>query len=141
MYWENLFFPCLWSSLIEKEWGPLIKNVDMKTLIFGETPCVDSLTNWVHGAPIIKADLPSLLVLAHGGLANGEAALQPAAFAALQTYPGVGKWTKFYLKKYYMHRKKKVLRQAEREKEQINVRFLSFFLYFFPGYCSAVQFV
>jgi hypothetical protein len=41
--------------------------------------------------PIIKADLPSLLVLAHGGLANGEAALQPAAFAALQTYPGVGK--------------------------------------------------
>ncbi|XP_046639088.1 CUGBP Elav-like family member 3-B isoform X5 [Daphnia pulicaria] len=33
--------------------------------------------------------LPSLLVLAHGGLANGEAALQPAAFAALQTYPGV----------------------------------------------------
>ena len=40
---------------------------------------------------IIKADLPSLLVLAHGGLANGEAALQPAAFAALQTYPGVGK--------------------------------------------------
>jgi len=25
----------------------------------------------------------------HGGLANGEAALQPAAFAALQTYPGV----------------------------------------------------
>jgi hypothetical protein len=40
--------------------------------------------------PIIKADLPSLLVLAHGGLANGEAALQPAAFAALQTYPGVG---------------------------------------------------
>jgi len=30
-------------------------------------------------------------VLAHGGLANGEAALQPAAFAALQTYPGVGK--------------------------------------------------
>ena len=42
--------------------------------------------------PIIKADLPSLLVLAHGGLANGEAALQPAAFAALQTYPGVGKW-------------------------------------------------
>ncbi|XP_032784972.2 CUGBP Elav-like family member 3 isoform X7 [Daphnia magna] len=26
----------------------------------------------------------------HGGLANGEAALQPAAFAALQTYPGVG---------------------------------------------------
>jgi hypothetical protein len=42
--------------------------------------------------PIIKADLPSLLVLAHGGLANGEAALQPAAFAALQTYPGVGEF-------------------------------------------------
>ena len=43
--------------------------------------------------PIIKADLPSLLVLAHGGLAHGEAALQPAAFAALQTYPGVGKYS------------------------------------------------
>jgi len=40
-------------------------------------------------AQAYPAHLPSLLVLAHGGLANGEAALQPAAFAALQTYPGV----------------------------------------------------
>ena len=54
-------------------------------------PLRDVTKHYEDGTLIIKADLPSLLVLAHGGLANGEAALQPAAFAALQTYPGVGK--------------------------------------------------
>ena len=56
-----------------------------------DSPRPDGATHSEMVPPIIKADLPSLLVLAHGGLANGEAALQPAAFAALQTYPGVGK--------------------------------------------------
>jgi hypothetical protein len=56
------------------------------------SPRPDGATHSEMVPPIIKADLPSLLVLAHGGLANGEAALQPAAFAALQTYPGVGEF-------------------------------------------------
>jgi len=47
----------------------------------------------VPGAPDPNAVYTNGLAQAypapHGGLGNGEAALQPAAFAALQTYPGV----------------------------------------------------
>ena len=77
--------------------------------------------------PIIKADLPSLLVLAHGGLANGEAALQPAAFAALQTYPGVGKWSHLY-KKLFLS-------------PSINLLFLFHFLFFILIYWFFIIFL
>ena len=66
-------------------------------------PRPDGATHAEMVPPIIKADLPSLLVLAHGGLANGEAALQPAAFAALQTYPGVGEFKNNKYNKNLLH--------------------------------------
>ena len=79
---------CMWKIVRWDREGESEREMWSKTR---HTPCPDGATPSVMVPSIIKADLPSLLVLAHGGLANGEAALQPAAFAALQTYPGVGK--------------------------------------------------